>query len=160
MFAEFVLAARTAPVFAVRPIVRTRVSAAGTTAPRIKNVAAGAAALNSELFIIAKLNDALDPDWLQIVIVERTASVAAGTTYTLVCVLADGLIAPNLLYVCAIFVYIPDNMRIFGSGADTDTFEDEVKRPSAPTTITGICSSPPYVPAETPVVASSFVFTF
>ena len=45
MFAEFVLAARTAPVFAVRPIVRTRVSAAGTTAPRIKNVAAGAAAL-------------------------------------------------------------------------------------------------------------------
>jgi hypothetical protein len=35
--------------------------------------------------------------WLQIVIVEMTASVAAGTTYTFVCVLADGLIAPNRL---------------------------------------------------------------
>ena len=45
--------------------------------------------------------------------VEITASVAAGTTYTLVCVFADGLIAPNLLKFCGIF-YIPDNMSIVG----------------------------------------------
>jgi len=53
------------------------------------------------------------------VIVEITASVAAGTTYTLVCVLADGLIAPSRLYDCAIFDYIPDNIKIFGSGGKT-----------------------------------------
>jgi hypothetical protein len=39
---------------------------------------------------------------LQIVIVEITAEVAAGTTYTLVCVFADGLIAPSRLNDCAI----------------------------------------------------------
>ena len=63
------------------------------------------------------------------VIVDTTASVAAGTTYTFVCVFAEGAIAPNLLYVCAIFFYIPDNMRIFGKGADTVTFAAEVIRP-------------------------------
>ena len=47
------------------------------------------------------------------VIVEITASVAAGTTYTFVCVLADGLIAPSLLKFCGIF-YIPDNMSMVG----------------------------------------------
>ena len=66
---------------------------------------------------------------MQTVIVEITASVEAGTTYTLVCVLADGLIAPNLLYVCAIFVYIPDNIKIFGKGAATATFAEDVIRP-------------------------------
>ena len=66
---------------------------------------------------------------MQTVIVEITASVAAGTTYTLVCVLADGLIAPSRLYVCAIFVYIPDNIKIFGKGADTVTFAADVIRP-------------------------------
>ena len=50
--------------------------------------------------------------------VEITASVAAGTTYTLVCVFADGLIAPNLLKFCGIF-YIPDNMSMFGKGGTT-----------------------------------------
>jgi hypothetical protein len=48
------------------------------------------------------------------VIDENTVEVAAGTTYTLVCVFADGLIAPNRLYVCGILFYIPDNMKIFG----------------------------------------------
>jgi hypothetical protein len=43
-----VFAARIDPAFAVRPIVSMIESAAGTVAPRTKNVAAGAAALNSE----------------------------------------------------------------------------------------------------------------
>jgi hypothetical protein len=62
IFAEFVLATKTEPAFAVRPIVRTNVSAAGTTAPRIKKVAAGAEVLNSEEFINARLNDEFDAD--------------------------------------------------------------------------------------------------
>ena len=47
------------------------------------------------------------------VIVEMTASVEEGTTYTFVCVFADGLIAPSLLKFCGIF-YIPDNMSMVG----------------------------------------------
>ena len=50
-------------------------------------------------------------------------------------------------------------MRIFGSGADTDTFDAEVRRPFWSTTITGICSSPPYVPGVTVVDANFAVVT-
>ena len=41
--------------------------------------------------------DALEAPWLQTAMVEITASVAAGTTYTFVCVFAEGLIAPKRL---------------------------------------------------------------
>jgi hypothetical protein len=93
----FVLAANIDPAFAVKPIVRRIVSAAGTTAPLITKLAAAAGDANAPGGIIIKLYDTLVESWLQIAIVETIASVDAGTTYTFVCVFADGLIAPNLL---------------------------------------------------------------
>jgi hypothetical protein len=113
MFAELVLATKIEPALPVRPIEIAIVSAGGTTPPRMMYVAVGAVALNSEGAINAKLYDAFVAAWLQIVIVDTTAEVAAGTTYTFVCVFADGLIAPNRLYVFGID-YIPDNMKICG----------------------------------------------
>lgn len=61
-----------------------------------------------------------------------TASVEEGTTYTLLCVLAVGVVAPNLLNVCAILFYIPDNIKILGSGAGgiaTATFAADTNLP-------------------------------
>jgi hypothetical protein len=58
MFAEFVLAAITVPVLAVKPIVRTSESAAGTTAPRIRKCAAPAGEEKILEGMSAKLNDA------------------------------------------------------------------------------------------------------
>lgn len=97
MLALLVLADNIAPAFAVNPIVKIIVSAAGTVAPLTKYIAAPAGEANSDVFINAKLYDALTEDWLHTVIVEITACVAAGITYTFVCVFALGLIAPNRL---------------------------------------------------------------
>ncbi len=62
MLALLVLAAKTIPAFAVNPIVKIIESAAGTVAPRTKNVAAPAGEANSEEFINAKLYEALLAD--------------------------------------------------------------------------------------------------
>ena len=102
MFGLFVFAAIIDPALAVIPSVRIIESAAGTDAPLTTKVLTGAGEANSEAFITIKLYEAFVCAWLQIVTVEITASVAAGTIYTFVCVFADGLIAPNLLKVCGI----------------------------------------------------------
>ena len=51
------LAAITVPAFAVRPIVNTKVSAAGTTAPRTIKFAAADGDANAPDGITIKLND-------------------------------------------------------------------------------------------------------
>ena len=79
------------------------------------------------------------------VIVEMTASVEEGTTYTFVCVLADGLIDPSLLKFCGIF-YIPDSMSIVGialavkypAGISIATFAAEMMTPFSSNTNCGI----------------------
>lgn len=106
MLGLFVFAAIIEPAFAVTPSVSMIESVAGTTAPRTTKEDVGAGLENSEESITIKLYDAFRIDWLQMVIVEITASVAAGTTYTFVCVFADGLIAPSLLKFCGIFTFL------------------------------------------------------
>lgn len=59
-FAKFVFAAITVPVFAVRPIVKTNVSAAGTTAPRTIKLTFDEGDANEPVGITIKLNEAFD----------------------------------------------------------------------------------------------------